>query len=168
MYWNSAGVGRITIITVCKYTKNYLRLFTITSITMKTIEKVHVIPLGFERSVAVEPVSALGGVRAHIITVGGEFAEKYELSEKQRYFEKVVREDLENLGVEVEVHYADLFDFKMAVGEIFQSSSGGEECRKRGLPQPLVSRKACFRCLSSCRLVSRSQNVLRLCREVCE
>ncbi|MBO8180950.1 MAG: hypothetical protein H0Z19_10850 [Archaeoglobus sp.] len=98
---------------------------------MKTIEKVHIIPLGFERSVAVEPVRVLGGVRAHIITIGGEFAEKYKLYEKQRYFEEVVKADLENLGLGVEVHYADLFDFRMAVGAIsrlvVEEKSAGSE-----------------------------------------
>ena len=98
---------------------------------MKTIEKVHVIPLGFERSVAVKPVKALGGVRAHVITTGGEFAEKYELHGKQRYFERAVVSDLEKLGVEVRVHYADLFDFKRAVGTIAkvvieEKKAGGE------------------------------------------
>lgn len=85
---------------------------------MKTIEKVHIIPLGFERSVAVKPIRVLGGVRAHLITIGGKFAEKYELYEKQRYFERAVVADLERLEVEVEVHHTDLFDFMMAVGAI--------------------------------------------------
>jgi hypothetical protein len=86
--------------------------------TMKTIEKVHVIPLGFERSIAVKPIKVLGGVRAHIITIGGKFAEKYKLHEKQKYFERAVVADLEKLGLDVKVHYADLFDFRMAVGAI--------------------------------------------------
>ena len=85
---------------------------------MKTLEKVHVIPLGFERSVAVKPIRVLGGSRAHIITIGGEYAAKYELYDKQKYFEEAVKRDLEKMGIEVEVHYADLFDFKMAVGTI--------------------------------------------------
>ena len=85
---------------------------------MKTIEKVHVIPLGFERSVAVNPIRVLGGIRAHIITVGGKYATKYELRERQRYFERVVVSDLEKMDVEVQVHHADLFDFKMAIGSI--------------------------------------------------
>lgn len=98
---------------------------------MRTIEKVHVIPLGFERSVAVEPVKVLGGVRAHIITIGGKFAEKYRLHKKQRYFERAVAADLEHLGLEVEVHYTDLFDFEMAIETISEvvveeKSDGGE------------------------------------------
>jgi len=79
---------------------------------MKTIEKVHVIPLGFERDIAVLPIRVLGGVRAHIITIGGEFAEKYDLHEEQRFFEKAVVRDLKNMGIDVLVHYADLFDFQ--------------------------------------------------------
>ncbi|HIH69530.1 DUF6293 family protein [Methermicoccus shengliensis] len=98
---------------------------------MKTIEKVHIIPLGFERSVAVKPIRVLGGVRAHVITIGGKFAEKYELHEKQRYFERAVVADLEKLGLEVKVHYADLFDFRMAVGAIaevvVEEKSAGSE-----------------------------------------
>lgn len=85
---------------------------------MKTLEKVHVIPLGFERSVVVKPIRVLGCSRAHIITIGGEYAQKYELYEKQRYFEKTVRKDLEEMGIEVNVHYTDLFDFKMAVANL--------------------------------------------------
>jgi hypothetical protein len=82
---------------------------------MKTIEKVHIIPLGFERSVAVKPLKVLGGSRAHVITIGGKYAAKYDLVEEQRYFEKAVVEDLKEMDVEVEVHYADLFDFREAV-----------------------------------------------------
>jgi len=92
--------------------------FTITTITMKIMERAHVIPLGFERSVAVKPIGILGGTRAHVITVGGEFAARYDLSDKQRYFERVVMSDLKECGLRVEVHHADLFDFRMAVGEI--------------------------------------------------
>jgi len=98
---------------------------------MKTIEKVHIIPLGFERSIVVNPVRALGGVRAHIVTIGGKFASKYEMSEKQRYFERAVVNDLENIGIDVEVHYTDLFDFKMTIGEISKiiltEKEGGSE-----------------------------------------
>ncbi|RLI75720.1 hypothetical protein DRP04_13240, partial [Archaeoglobales archaeon] len=103
---------------------------------MKTIEKVHIIPLGFERSVAVNPVRTLGGVRAHIVTIGGKFAEKYnsKMVEKQRYFEKVVIDDLRKMDIDVKVHYADLFDFKMAIGVIsriiLQEKSREKEGRK--------------------------------------
>jgi hypothetical protein len=38
-----------------------------------------------------------------------------------------VKEDPENLGLEVVVHYADLFDFKMAVRDI-QGGFGIENC----------------------------------------
>jgi len=85
---------------------------------MRTLEKVHVIPLGFERSVVVKPIRVLGCSRAHIITIGGEFAQKYDLHEKQRFFEEAVRKDLENMGIDVKVHYTDLFNFKMAVTTI--------------------------------------------------
>lgn len=98
---------------------------------MKRIERVHIIPLGFERSIAVNPIKALGGKRAHIVTIGGEFAEKYDLWEEQRYFEETVFKDLEALGLDVEVHYADLFDFKEAVKKIagitlMEKSKGSE------------------------------------------
>jgi len=85
---------------------------------MKAIKRTHVIPLGFERSVAVYPLRVLGGNRAHIITIGGEMASSYPLNEKQRYFEEAVKRDLEKMSVEVLVHYEDLFDFKKAVGII--------------------------------------------------
>ncbi len=85
---------------------------------MKTIEKVHVIPLGFERSVAVKPLRVLGGNRAHVITIGGKYAAKYDLWEEQRYFEEAVVRDLEKLDIEVEIHYADLLDFREAVKAI--------------------------------------------------
>ncbi len=103
---------------------------------MKTIENVHIIPLGFERSVAVNPVRTLGGVRAHIITIGSEFAKKYDpkMAEKQKYFEKVVVDDLRKMDIDVKVHYADLFDFKMAIGVIsriiLQEKSREKEGRK--------------------------------------
>lgn len=85
---------------------------------MITLEKVHVIPLGFERSVAVKPVRVLGGTKVHIIVIGGKYAEKYELSEEQRYFIEAVVNDLEKMSVEVDIHYADLFDFKQAIKAI--------------------------------------------------
>ncbi|KUK07745.1 MAG: hypothetical protein XD48_0080 [Archaeoglobus fulgidus] len=85
---------------------------------MKTIERTHIIPLGFERDVAVKPIRELGGSRAILITIGGEVEEKYELSEEQRHFEKVVEEDLEKLGLEVKIEHADLFDFNEAVRAI--------------------------------------------------
>lgn len=85
---------------------------------MKTIERTHIIPLGFERDVAVKPVKVLGGTKAVVILIGGEFAEKYELSEKQRHFENIVCKDLEELGLKVDVKYADLFDFEKAVNSI--------------------------------------------------
>lgn len=87
----------------------------ITLITMRTLKKVHVIPLGFERSVAVKPVRAIGGSRVHIITIGEKYAQKYELYEEQKYFNEVVKKDFENMGIEVKIHYTDLFDFKKAI-----------------------------------------------------
>jgi hypothetical protein len=85
---------------------------------MRTIEKVHVIPLGFERSVVVKPIRILGGSRAHIITIGGRYATKYELWEEQKYFEEAVVSDLRNMGIEVNIHYADLFNFREAMKAI--------------------------------------------------
>jgi hypothetical protein len=98
---------------------------------MKTIEKVHIIPLGFERSVAVKPLRVLGGNRAHIITIGGKYAARYDLWKEQRYFEEAVVRDLKEMDVEVKVHYADLFDFREAVrviaGVVVSEKEQGKE-----------------------------------------
>ncbi|WP_048094846.1 HFX_2341 family transcriptional regulator domain-containing protein [Geoglobus ahangari] len=85
---------------------------------MRTIEVVHIIPLGFERSVVTEPIKVLGGVRAHVITIGKEHAEKYDLYEIQSFFEAAVTHDLKKMGLEVVISYADLFDFREALREI--------------------------------------------------
>ncbi|AEA46872.1 HFX_2341 family transcriptional regulator domain-containing protein [Archaeoglobus veneficus] len=95
-------------------------MFTITSITMKILRVVHIIPLGFERSIVTRAIRKIGGEKVHILSIGPENARLRDpdLYKKQQYFTYAVINDLRKMGYEVEFHDVDLFNFESALSKI--------------------------------------------------
>ncbi|WP_048096456.1 HFX_2341 family transcriptional regulator domain-containing protein [Archaeoglobus fulgidus] len=95
-------------------------MFTITSITMKTLRVAHIVPLGFERSIVTKAIRKIGGGRVHILSIGPENARLRDpyLYKKQQYFTNAVINDLREMGYEVEFHDVDLFDFESVLSKI--------------------------------------------------
>ena len=95
-------------------------MFTIISITMKTLKVVHIIPLGFERSIVTTAVRKIGGEKVHILSIGPKNASSrdLELYKKQQFFTNAVIHDLRKMGYEVQPHDVNLFDFEVVLGKI--------------------------------------------------
>lgn len=87
---------------------------------MKTIRIVHVIPLGFERSIVTSPIRKLGGEKVHILSIGSKNANNRdpELYRIQQYFTDAVMDDLTKMGLKVEFHDVDMFDFEAVLKKI--------------------------------------------------
>ena len=77
-------------------------------------KQVHIIPLGYEFDRAVKPADAREIDRVHLITIDD--IDKYSspnekaLTQKQRYFDQLVKNYFEKRGIEVIIHYVDIFD----------------------------------------------------------
>ncbi|AGK61359.1 hypothetical protein Asulf_01368 [Archaeoglobus sulfaticallidus PM70-1] len=87
---------------------------------MKTLRVVHIIPLGFERSIVTKAIRKIGGEKVHILSIGPENAHLRDpdLYKKQQYFTNAVIGDLKKLGYDVEFHDVDLFDFESVLSKI--------------------------------------------------
>ncbi len=72
-------------------------------------EIAHLVPLGFERDRAVVPFRRYPASRVHILTVASERHGHF-LFQEQARFTALVRGDLEDLGIETQVHDVDIFD----------------------------------------------------------
>lgn len=84
-----------------------------------TEEIVHVIPLGHEIDRAVRPFDRLKANRVHLLGVTETF-EKYseDMIEKQRYYLNVVREKLEEKGIQVQCVNIDMFNLLEVMGKV--------------------------------------------------
>jgi len=79
---------------------------------MKNIEEiVHIIPLGYEVDRAVKPFeSLLKANRVYLLTMVENPKYSHEMNMKQKKFLEIVRKNLEEKGIEVQIKNVDMFD----------------------------------------------------------
>ncbi len=79
----------------------------------------HIIPLGHEIDRAVKPFESMRPNRVHLLAVTETFG-KYseEMIEKQRYYLKIVKEKLEEKGIQVQSVNIDMFNLLEVMGKV--------------------------------------------------